>query len=100
MKTKKSTTLNEISELCDSILDGRDYKEKEELTGMLLEYVVSDLGIKGLLDSLDSLDATYQNIAWVELDDITQKQKMKEFVRNGLGYSTSQIERKSNVNLL
>lgn len=97
MKTKKSTTLNEISELCDSILDGRDYKEKEELTGMLLKYVVSGLDTKELLDSLD---ATYQNIAWVELDDITQKQKMKEFVRNGLGYSTSQIERKSNVNLL
>lgn len=97
MKTKKSTTLNEISELCDSILDGRDYKEKEELTRMLLKYVVSGLDTKKLLDSLD---ATYQNIAWVELDDITQKQKMKEFVRNGLGYSTSQIERKSNVNLL
>lgn len=97
MKTKKSTTLNEISELCDSILDGRDYKEKEELTRMLLKYVVSGLDTKELLDSLD---ATYQNIAWVELDDITQKQKMKEFVRNGLGYSTSQIERKSNVNLL
>ena len=97
MKTKKSTTLNEISKLCDSILDGRDYKEKEELTGMLLKYVVSGLDTKELLDSLD---ATYQNIAWVELDDITQKQKMKEFVRNGLGYSTSQIERKSNVNLL
>ena len=97
MKTKKSTTLNEISELCDTILDGRDYKEKEELTRMLLKYVVSGLDTKELLDSLD---ATYQNIAWVELDDITQKQKMKEFVRNGLGYSTSQIERKSNVNLL
>lgn len=97
MKTKKSTTLNEISELCDSILDGRDYKEKEELTRMLLKYVESGLDTKELLDSLD---ATYQNIAWVELDDITQKQKMKEFVRNGLGYSTSQIERKSNVNLL
>ena len=97
MKTKKSTTLNEISELCDSILDGGDYKEKEELTRMLLKYVESGLDTKELLDSLD---ATYQNIAWVELDDITQKQKMKEFVRNGLGYSTSQIERKSNVNLL
>lgn len=97
MKTKKSTTLNEISELCDSILDRRDYKEKEELIRMLLKYVVSGLDTKELLDSLD---ATYQNIAWVELDDITQKQKMKEFVRNGLGYSTSQIERKSNVNLL
>ncbi len=97
MNAKKSATLNEISELCDTILDGRDYKEKEELTGMLLKYVVSGLGTKELLDSLD---ATYQNIAWVELDDITQKQKLKEFVRNGLGYSTSQIERKSNVNLL
>ena len=97
MKTKKSTTLNEISELCDSILDGRDYKEKEELTEMLLKYVVSGLDTKELLDSLD---ATYQNIAWVEFDDIEQKQKIKEFIHNGLGYSTSQIERKSNINLL
>lgn len=97
MGTKSNSRLEVISELCDSVLCSNNDKNKDELIEMMLEYVSSRLDIK---EVLEGLDGNYQNIAWIEFDDIEQKQKIKDFVHNGLGYSTSQIERKSNVNLL
>lgn len=91
------TKINDISRMCDSILNGDNVVEKEDLIEMLFKYTISNVSSREILENLDS---SYQDLLWVELDNAHQKHRLRQVLQGELGYDSNQLEVKSNINWL
>ena len=91
------TKISDISKMCDSVLNGDNVVEKEDLIEMLFKYTLANVSNREILENLDS---SYQDLLWVKFDNVHQKQRLKQFLQSELGYSSKQLEVKSNINWL